>query len=351
MAALARRALCPLVRRTVATPACGFASGAIRTPSEIVTPAVRQSYLEDGVVCLRGAFEKRWIDALGAATDAAISQANNNDLEEYTRIGKEPGRFCAEMDCGRKYADFQHFLFESPAAEIAARVMGTSKGCFFYDILFVKEPGTPQRTVWHQDKGYWLVDGEDVCSIWLPLDPVPRASCLEFVRGTNRSCTEYAPFRFKDGSVYRGGESLPRVPDVEASRSSYDIVGWDMEPGDCLVFDFRMLHSAPPIASGAPRRRAFSTRWVGDGARFAKTTKCEQSLENGYPNYDCGLKDGDRLWQSPAFPILWPRDAPERPVYNGLEAERSASTLQLQPVRDFARVRLKQAQVYSVEQV
>lgn len=327
-------------------------------PRLLVTDDDRKRYREDGVVCVRGAFSAEWLSRLSVATDAAIdASSGNTDLEEYTRTRAERGRFCAEMDCSRKYAEFQHFVFESPAAELIASLLGSSQVSFFYDILFVKEPDTAQRTGWHQDKGYWLVEGEDVCSIWLPLDPVPRASCLEFVRGSHREDVEYAPFRFADDSTYRGAERMPRVPDIEARREDYDIVGFDMAPGDCLMFDYRMLHSAPPVAPGAPRRRAFSTRWLGDGARFSRTAKCAQSQESGYPNYDCGLQDGDPLWRSAAFPVMWPRDSPERPAYAGLDAARAAAgrgeALQLQPpvAGDFAEVRRRQAQVYSLDAV
>merc|ERR1711971_962053 len=117
-----------------------------------------------------------------------------------------------------------------------------------------------------EDSGYWLVDGDDVTSIWLPLDPVPRESCLEFIRGSHLDRTDYAPLRFKDGALYEGAEDLPCIPEIETRREHFDIISWDMEPGDCLVFDFRILHSAPPVAEGGPRRRAFSTRWGGDRA-------------------------------------------------------------------------------------
>ena len=74
----------------------------------------------------------------------------------------------------------------SPAAEIAGRIMESSTATFLYDQMLVKEPGSQQRTPWHQDQPYWAVSGFQVCSIWMPLDPVPREVSLEFVRGSHR---------------------------------------------------------------------------------------------------------------------------------------------------------------------
>ena len=67
-------------------------------------------------------------------------------------------------------------------ALVAAEVTGAGEGegagaraiNFFYDFMFVKEPGTREVTRWHQDEPYWAVKGEQVCSVWLPLDPVPK---------------------------------------------------------------------------------------------------------------------------------------------------------------------------------
>ncbi len=48
-----------------------------------------------------------------------------------------------------------------------------------------------------------------------------------------------------------------------------DIVGWEMEPGDAIAFNFRTLHGAPANNSTS-RRRVISLRWVGDDAVFVK---------------------------------------------------------------------------------
>src|SRR3546814_13655145 len=52
-----------------------------------------------------------------------------------------------------------------------------------------------------------------------------------------------------------------QVPDIEADRKAYDIVAWDMEAGDCLLFDARTVHGAPGNQTSHPVRR-FVTRWI-----------------------------------------------------------------------------------------
>ena len=43
---------------------------------------------------------------------------------------------------------------------------------FYHEHVLVKEPGTAASTPWHHDQSYYPVDGQDVCSLWIPVDPV-----------------------------------------------------------------------------------------------------------------------------------------------------------------------------------
>jgi ectoine hydroxylase-related dioxygenase (phytanoyl-CoA dioxygenase family) len=259
------------------------------TPSEIA------AYDADGIVALRRIFPSTWIETLRGAVDAAMADPGPF-AEEYTPEGK-PGRFFGDLDLWKRWPPFRRFAFGSPAACIAQAAMRTNKVNFFYDQLLVKEPGTTERTPWHQDQPYWAVSGRQVCSIWLPLDAVSAANGVEYVRGSHRWDREYLPYHFMDGSPYRGRKLAP-LPDIESRRGDYDVVAFDLEPGDCLVFQAMIVHGAPGNASSTQRRRALSTRWTGDDARY-----CVRDGECAIPTGDPGLKHGDPL-DSDAFPRI-----------------------------------------------
>ena len=160
----------------------------------------------------------------------------------------------------------------------------------------MKEPGTAARTPWHQDQPYWAVSGRQVCSLWLPLDPVPREVSVEVVCRSHR-WPEYNPAHFSDGSAY-ADTGLASLPDIEAERAKHRIVGFAMEPGDVLAFQAMIVHGAPGNM-GRFRRRALSTRWAGEDARY-----CVRRGEVAIPTSDPGLKHGDRL-DSNRFPLIW----------------------------------------------
>ena len=74
-----------------------------------------------------------------------------------------------------------------------------------------------------------------------------------------------------------------------------------MAPGDCIVFQAMVIHGSQGNASAVNRRRALSTRWVGDDARFVRPNG-----EFAIPTTDPGLPDGSRF-EGPAFPEVWRR--------------------------------------------
>jgi ectoine hydroxylase-related dioxygenase (phytanoyl-CoA dioxygenase family) len=254
-------------------------------------------YDSDGVVCLRGLFEFGWIEFLREAVEAALA-APGADAEEYTAKGAS-GRFFGDLDLWKRKPAFRHYVMHSPCAEIAGAIMRSKKINIFYDQLLVKEPQTRERTPWHQDQPYWAVEGRQVCSVWLPLDIVPKEICVEFVKGSHH-WQAHCPHHFADGTPYRD-TGLPELPDIDANRASYDIGSWALEPGDCLIFQAMIVHGAAGNASSTHRRRALSTRWTGDDARYIR-----RQGEVAIPRTDPGLPSGAPM-DSAAFPIVWLR--------------------------------------------
>ncbi len=57
------------------------------------------------------------------------------------------------------------------------------------------------------------------------------------------------------------------VEDFENHPDWYDVVGFDVEPGDALLFDHRIVHRSRGNTSDQ-RRVAISWRWLGDDARW-----------------------------------------------------------------------------------
>jgi ectoine hydroxylase-related dioxygenase (phytanoyl-CoA dioxygenase family) len=176
--------------------------------------------------------------------------------------------------------------------------MGSRRVRLFHDHLLVKEPGTKQQTPWHQDQPYYNVDGFQNCSMWMPVDPVDPESTVEFVAGSHRG-PWLMPRTFMDQQAKWFPEgALEDLPDIEGDRDSFDILSWELEPGDAVFFHMLTLHAA---GGATRRRRAFSVRMLGDDAAHAPRA-WKTSPE--FPGLAEELPAGAPM-DHPLFPVIW----------------------------------------------
>lgn len=257
-----------------------------------------EAYRRDGVVCLRGVIEAKWIEILREGVEKDLAEPGPH-VEIFTKES-DPGLFFNDFYLWRRIPELKQFAFHGPMAGVAGRLMGASQVNFFYDHVFVKEPGTEGLTHWHQDQPYMAVDGVQFCSTWVPLDPITKDTCVEYVRGSHRWGRWFAPFdRLTDGKRYEG-TNFERCPDIEARRDEYDIVYWEMEPGDCLVFQALMVHQGRPNLAKSTRRRSVTHRWLGDDATYSV-----REPPSEFPHDEPELKHGEPMRNSPDYPMIW----------------------------------------------
>ncbi|MCZ6721349.1 MAG: phytanoyl-CoA dioxygenase family protein [Proteobacteria bacterium] len=261
-----------------------------------------EAYERDGVVCLRGVIAPHWIELLRQGVERDLGEPGPH-VEIYTKDG-DPGLFFNDFDLWRHNPKMKAFAFEGPCAEIAARLTRSTYINFFYDHVFVKEPGTEGVTHWHQDQPYMAVDGRKLCSNWIPLDPITEETTVEFIRGSHRWGRWFAPFdSMTDGSRYES-EAFERFPDIEAHRADYEIVSWELEPGDCIFFHGLMLHQGRSNPTKATRRRTVTHRWLGDDATFAVREPISE-----FPKIDTQMSHGQPFKDVADFPLVWQKAA------------------------------------------
>ena len=263
----------------------------------------------NGVVFLSGAFDQGWIDILCRGIVENIANPS-----ERGRIWDRDaqGQSCFyDSQVWSEIEGYENFVLNSPCAEIAGRLMGSSKVNFFFDAVFVRTPGTQFRTPWHQDEPYWSVEGFDTCSIWMPLVPVEKTSALEFIRGSHRWPQKFRQINFgtltgdgRDQVQFSDDGTVP-FPDIENNHNDYDIVSWDMEPGDCVAFNARIIHGGSGNLSEGRDLKVFNTQWLGDDVRI-KFRKEGMDPDHSAIMTECGLKPGDQPGTE-LYPQVWLR--------------------------------------------
>ncbi|WP_114946848.1 phytanoyl-CoA dioxygenase family protein [Microvirga calopogonii] len=263
-------------------------------PLRAISAAEIARFNADGVVCLRGLFQVRWVEAL-----ARFVEQIARDPAQLRGAAVPPTTFLGDSFLWKTFDECRDFAYGSPAAHIAQQLLGSQRINLLFDQLFVKPAGCAVATPWHHDHTFWPLSGTQIMTIWMALGDIKSDnSALEFVRGSHRWGKRYKAVR-PDRLAYLLESALDDPPDVEARRSDYDIVSWDMEPGDVLAFDAFVLHGSPANHS-IVSRHAFATRWAGDDVRFAPGPATMPL------NWRHGLRPGSPLG-GPLFPQILPR--------------------------------------------
>ncbi|HSS64252.1 MAG TPA: phytanoyl-CoA dioxygenase family protein, partial [Gammaproteobacteria bacterium] len=152
-----------------------------------------EAFRRDGVLMIRGVFSQ-WVESLRAGVERNIADPGPY-AKGYTPEGK-PGRFFGDYCNWRRFSEYEDFILNSPAAEMAAKLMGSKSARIYHEHVLVKEPGTEERTPWHHDQPYYGVDGRLNVSLWMPLDRVPEDTSPEFIAGSHRWGRWFLPRMF-----------------------------------------------------------------------------------------------------------------------------------------------------------
>jgi len=257
---------------------------------------VVSAFQEAGVTVLRNAIPGAWIEKLRSGL--AYNMATPGPYTRcYTKEGK-PGGFFGDYCNWDRIEEYKSFFFESPAASIAADLMQSSKVNLFHEHVLVKEPRTEDKTPWHHDQPYYCVNGNDTCSLWIPLDPVSKETCVKFIAGSHRWGRWFTPTKFVGVQFDKKDDGFEKIPDIDANLQEYELLSWKLAPGDCIAFNFLTVHGAPGNTSKTSRRRAFAARFTGDDVTFVR-----RKGEMSPPFPEVKLEEGSAI-DCPTFPVL-----------------------------------------------
>src|SRR5580698_7045198 len=204
-----------------------------------------ERFQRDGAVCLRGLFRPSEMALLRDGIDENL--AHPSPRAKVASGADDPGRFVEDFCNWQDNANYRRFIFESALPETAGLLMRARTARLYHDHMLTKEPGTRQRTPWHQDQPYYNVEGRQNASFWIPVDPVARESTLELVAGSHLG-PWLMPRSFMDAQAKWFPEGhLADLPDIDAERARHRILGWAIEPGDVVCFHMLTLHASAGV--------------------------------------------------------------------------------------------------------
>jgi len=259
------------------------------------------SFRVNGAVVVRGLFTPDEVATVERGIERNLAEPS--PLFLVASRDDDPGRFVEDFCSWQRIPEFEDIAFISRAADAAAALMQSSTVRLFHDHVLVKEPGTAQETPWHQDQPYYNVDGFQNCSMWMPVDPVPAESTLEFLAGSHLGGWLMPRTFLDDEAKWFPEGTLAELPDIEGDRTRFDLRAWALERGDCVFFHMLTLHHSYGVP-GRNRRRAFSLRFLGDDMTYAPR---QWVCSPDFSGHDLGLAAGDPM-RGDLFPVLRTRD-------------------------------------------
>ncbi|WP_302480198.1 phytanoyl-CoA dioxygenase family protein [Sphingomonas bacterium] len=226
-------------------------------------------YQIDGAVLIKRALDPGGI----ALLEQGVEEAYRAQDKRATKLDGEGGAETVVRDYATQHSPSLLALTNGGAVgRIAAGLMETASAQVILDQIFYKSRGPILPTPWHQDTPFLRVRGDPLVRLWFPCDFSPKALTVQVVRGSHRWNTVYNTGANADpeaGATRGVGDSwLPPAPDVRRYRESFDILSWDVEPGDAVAFQGNMLHGTDGHPGHDSPRRAFAILLGGPELRY-----------------------------------------------------------------------------------
>ena len=212
---------------------------------------------------------------------------------------KERGKFYYEAGLWRTSPVVRDAALYSELPRLVSDLIGAKELSFFEDTVFAREPRTPAITAMHQDLDFFNVgDAGRKVIAWLALDPCsPENGVTRYVRGSHKWGKTYAANLFFSTTPMPESEH-ERVPDIDANPDAYDIVEYEVSPGDVIIHDVMTVHGAGGNPTDRPRF-AISFRYCDQDTRIFLRPGAIPQTGLTKPQ-----STGDRL--APAdYPIAW----------------------------------------------
>jgi ectoine hydroxylase-related dioxygenase (phytanoyl-CoA dioxygenase family) len=226
---------------------------------------IQSDYRKNGVAVLRSLLSDSDLLLLREAIDRA--ESNPSPMASNLANG-DNAYFFNDFNTWRKNSAIEKIIWHQSLRDVATKVVSTKEVRLFHDHILIKR-GFSQATPWHQDRPYYFVEGQKNYSIWMSPDSVHRDEGLSFLQGSHLLDSLFVPVNFRDGSMMDVPDGMEALSDARLTslKSECAEIAFDLEPGDALVFDNRVVHMARRSKS-AVDRSALSIRYLGDDARL-----------------------------------------------------------------------------------
>ena len=190
-------------------------------------------YARDGFTICRKLFSTREIDRLAETAGNDLDMANH----AYLKADGEGGR--VRMALWNHPGDDLYGMFSRSRRIVdAAEQVLDDQVYHYHSKLILKDANVGGAWTWHQDYGYWYLNGvlyPNMISVSIAIDAATKENgCMQVLRGSH--------LIGRIDHQRSGDQAGADMERVNAARDRLDLVYCEMEPGDALFFHCNLLH-------------------------------------------------------------------------------------------------------------
>ena len=273
----------------------------------VITPEMRDAFLNDGAVVVRNCLTPEQLARCHEAFQWAIDNPGPYVFRKLDGTKLQTHIDNANPNAKQRLDDLMETL---PFARLFQELWGSRHVWYFAEEIFAKDGGKSGRGPWHQDTANLPWAGSHWGNAWVTFHKIPKKNSLEIIRGSHLGVQyDGASFSNPDDPTdpLYGDGSYPRLPDIDkdlaADPTSWDVLSWDITPGDVLLLHPRSLHGGAPVDQDCPTRHTIVFRFFGDNAQFRPLPVSKPGYERNGPLFSeemAKLNSGD-AFRSPVF--------------------------------------------------
>jgi len=176
----------------------------------------------------------------------------------------------------------RRFVLSTRVAQIATKLLKVDAVRLYHDNALSKEPGCG-RTPWHYDHHHFPIDSLNVCTAWIPLQPIPKEmGPLAFAAGMETyKLVNHLPFNKFDSSYDIQLGKILSDNDVPIHDDAFEL-------GEISFHHALSFHTAGANMTGESRM-ALATTYFEDGARL---TPSQTMISGDFQKFMPGVEPG-----------------------------------------------------------
>ena len=221
---------------------------------------------------------------------------NFEDTCDLIKQKPSPFKIHKKNKDGEFFMDFNNWRKNNRVLEICKNpkivqtiknLSGSKKCQLMHEDILIKEGKLVQETPVHHDRPYFVTKGNINLSVWITSSGVKRESSLLMYAKSHKRKELFLPKNFLSGDNSDGYKGLNKeffTPLTEEILSKFEVIDFEMSPGDAIVFFHNTLHGSKTHVSNK-KRNSLVIRYLLDGATLTK------KYYNNVPPYErMGLK-------------------------------------------------------------